>query len=208
MIVVDIETSGGDFQKCGILQIGALDLFNPENTFLEDARLGEDNEIVNATNLPSDSAKTVEEVLGMTEEDMREESRQSERQLLENFFKWIKTTKIKNFICHNPQFDYGFIWTKANKYGIKVPFHHHAFDTSTIAQIRYQDLNSQFLIKEDYTNMGLKNALTFVGMQDNRNTHNALEDAKLTAECFSRLVYGKNLLEEYKKYPVPEYLKK
>ena len=28
--------------------------------------------------------------------------------------------------------------------------------------------------------------------------HNALEDAKLTAECFSRLVYGKEFLPEFK----------
>ncbi len=37
--------------------------------------------------------------------------------------------------------------------------------------------------------------------------HNALTDAKLTAECFSRIVYGKNLLEEFKKFPIPEYLR-
>ena len=56
--------------------------------------------------------------------------------------------------------------------------------------------------------MGLKNILTFCGMQDNRKVHNALEDAKLTAECFSRLVYGKNLFPEYAQFKIPMGLKK
>jgi len=206
MIVLDIETSGGDFQRCGILQIGAIELENPKNIFLEDARLEDENEIVDTTNLVD--AKKVIEVLGMTEEEMRNKNKQSEKQLLKNFFEWIKRVKIKNFICHNPQFDYGFVWTKANKYSLKVPFYHRCFDLSTIALIRHYDINGKFLIKEDYTDMGLKNILAFVGMLDERKAHNALEDCKLEAECFSRLLNGKNLFPEFSKFPIPEYLKK
>jgi DNA polymerase III epsilon subunit-like protein len=160
---------------------------------------------VDVTNLVN--AKPVTEVLGMTEAEMRNKNKQSEKQMLENFFGWIKKVKIKNFICHNPQFDYGFIWTKANKYNLKVPFYHRAFDISTISSVKYFQINKKFLIKDDYTDMGLKNILIFVGMEDNRKEHNALEDAKLTAECFSRLMYGKNLFPEYAKFPVPEYLR-
>lgn len=47
MIVVDIETSGLDFNKCGIWQIGALELENPANTFLEEARIDDEDEILN-----------------------------------------------------------------------------------------------------------------------------------------------------------------
>lgn len=66
--------------------------------------------------------------------------------------------------------------------------------------------------------MGLTNILEFCGMKDERislrdghvdrkgSPHNALEDAKLEAECFSRMAYGRNLLEEYKKFPLPDYL--
>ena len=56
--------------------------------------------------------------------------------------------------------------------------------------------------------MNLPNILKFCGILDNRNKHNALEDAKLTAECFSRLLNGKVLFNEYEKYPVPNYLMK
>ena len=56
--------------------------------------------------------------------------------------------------------------------------------------------------------MNLTEVLKFVGMQDNRIMHNALEDVKLTAECFYRIIYGKNLFAEFKEFQIPSYLKK
>ncbi len=205
MIVVDLETSGDNYYKSGILQIGALDLKNPKNTFYGEARLGEDNEIVQPKIV---SAKKVEKVLGMSEEEMRDRKRQSEKELLEKFFEWIKTIKIKNLICHCPQFDHSFLKVKAEKYGLKIPFYHRTMDLPTIAMVRYFQIHGKFLIKKDYINMGLKNILEFVGIVYERTIHNALEDAKLETECFSRLVYGKNLLPEYSKFPIPKELKK
>ena len=46
----------------------------------------------------------------------------------------------------------------------------------------------------------------FCGLKDNSETHNALTDAELEAECFSRLAFGKNLLKEYSEFPVPQHL--
>jgi len=206
MIVLDIETSGLDFHKCGIIQIGALELENPANQFLQEGRIDDDEGVVQSTNLPN--AKTVEEVTGKTEQQMRDKTLQSQMQLLENFFEWCKGVKVRNFICQNTQFDYSFVLTKANKFGLSVPFYHRAFDLPTIAQIRYLDLKGKFSIKGSYTGMGLREILEFVGMKDERDIHSAIEDARITAECFSRLVYGKNLLEEFKEFPIPDYLRK
>ena len=36
--------------------------------------------------------------------------------------------------------------------------------------------------------------------------HNGLDDAMLEAECLSRIVYGKNLLEKFLRSDVPKYL--
>ena len=107
MIVVDIETSGCDFEKCGIFQIGAVDSDNPTNTFLEDARIDQEDCVVNNTNLVD--PRTVQEVTGKSEKDMRDGVNQSQKELLQNFFKWCEGVKVKNFIAHNTQFDYGFI---------------------------------------------------------------------------------------------------
>ncbi len=78
----------------------------------------------------------------------------------------------------------------------------------SIAQEKYYQINDNFLIEKDHSNMGLSNILKFCGLEDNRKAHNALEDAKLTAECFSRLIYGKSLLKEFSQYKLPEYLSK
>jgi DNA polymerase III epsilon subunit-like protein len=202
MIVFDIETSGLDFNKHGIWQIGAVELGNPENTFLEEARI-DDTDAVDSEALL---------VTGKTEAELRDTGKQSQKQLLQNFFQWCENIEVKNCICQGPQWDLGFIWAKSCKYGIKegvdFPLHHRAFDLHSIASLKYKEVNGKFLIKDDKSQMGLSNILPFVGMEDKRGDHNALEDAKLTAESFSRIVYGKNLIKEFASYPVPEYLQK
>ncbi|PIN78077.1 hypothetical protein COV15_00240 [Candidatus Woesearchaeota archaeon CG10_big_fil_rev_8_21_14_0_10_34_12] len=83
-----------------------------------------------------------------------------------------------------------------------MPFHYRTFDLHSIAQIKYFQLNNKLLIDKDHSDMGLSNILKLCGMTDERRKiedgiivrngkeHNALEDAKLTAECFSRIVNG------------------
>jgi DNA polymerase III epsilon subunit-like protein len=46
MIVFDIETTGFDADKCAIVSIGALDFFNPENTFYQEAKIDADDKIL------------------------------------------------------------------------------------------------------------------------------------------------------------------
>lgn len=198
MIVVDIETSGIYPEKHGIWQIGALDLFNPENTFLEEARIDNDDEI----------AEEALKVTGKTESQLRDQKKHLQKKLLENFFDWTETVKMKNCLCQNPQFDLGFMTYKARKYALKVPFHYRAFDLHSFASQKHYQFNNKFLIEKDHSGMGLSNTLRLCGLQDNRKAHNALEDAKLTAECFSRLINGLSLFQEYSQYKIPEYLAK
>lgn len=210
MIVVDVETSGTEPERNGIWQIGALDLSNPQNTFLQESRIDDEDEI----------SEEALKVIGKTEKYLRDKNKQSQKELLGKFFNWVNTIKIKNCLCQNPQFDLAFINRKANQYGLKISFHHRAFDLHSIASIRYNQINGKLLIEEDHSGMGLTNILKFCGLEDKRiqlkdggivkqgKPHNALEDAKLTAECFSRLVYGKSLLQEFSKSKLPDYLLK
>ena len=210
MIVLDIETSGLDKVKCGIWQIGALDFYNPQNTFLEEARI-DDEDII------ADGAL---KVTGKTERELRDSNKQSQKQLLENFFRWCKKAEIKNCICQNPQFDLTFLEIKAKNYSLELPFHYRAFDLHSIASIIYYQANNKFLIEKDHSQMNLSNVLALCGIPDQRihmekgkilkqgRPHSALEDAKLTAECFSRLVYGESLLSEYRQFQIPQELVK
>lgn len=210
MIAFDIETSGLYPEKNGVWQIGAVDLDNPQNTFLEESRIDDEDEIT----------EEALKVTGKTEKELRDKKKQSQKEMIEHFFEWVKNVKIKNIISQCPQIiDYPLIAIKVRKYKLELPFHHRTFDLHSIAQARYYQINGKFLIKENKSDMGLSNVLKFCGLKDERikledgkvvkegKAHNALEDAKLTAECFSRLIYGKGIFEEYKKFKIPEYLK-
>jgi len=197
MIILDIETSGLNSQKNGIWQIGAIELENPENQFFEEARIDNEDTI----------QQGALEITNTTEQQLRNPNKQSQKQLLINFFTWINTINIKIPVCQNPTFDLSFIKTKAKKYNLTYPFHHRSFDLHSIAQTIQFKTKQKFLIFDNKSDMGLSNILGFVGMFDNRQAHNALEDAKLTAECFSRLIYNKNLLKEYSQFSIPNYLK-
>tara|TARA_Y100000296_G_scaffold53908_1_gene61751 strand:- start:242 stop:895 length:654 start_codon:yes stop_codon:yes gene_type:complete len=214
-IVLDIETSGLDKTSCGIWQIGAIDL-NDKEEFLEEARIDDEDSVEEAAL----------KVIGKTEEELRDKNKQSQKELLENFFNWVKTKTMRNMLCQNPQFDIAFLEIKADKYGLKKTFQFRAFDLHTLAQTVYFSLNKKFhlrineVMSKKESDMDLKNILKFCGVPDNRiniisgkvisegNPHNALEDCKLEGECFSRLLYGENLFEEYSQFKIPEVLKK
>jgi len=209
MIVLDIEMSGLDLEKCGIWQIAAFDM-ETRKEFLDEARIDDKDLII----------REVLIVTGKTEKELRDKNKQTQKQLIEKFFKWIEKRKLKTFVCQNPNFDVAFLTIKANKYGLKIPFHYRVFDLHSIAQIIYYQKNKKFLIEEDHSGMSLRNILEMCGIKDERvllkdgklikqgKPHNALEDAKLEAECFSRLLNGKNLFPEYAKFKIPDYLKK
>lgn len=214
MIVVDLETSGLSITKSGIWQIGAVDLDTMEE-FLDEGRIDGDD-------IVSEGALRV---TGKTEEELRDMKKQSQKELIEKFFTWISKRKIKNPICQLPQWDIGWLLARAEKYNLKTPFHKRAFDLHSIAQTKYFQINNKFLIKEEnkkeiHSDMSLSEIIKFCGIEENRREmggieiikdgkpHNALEDAKLTAECFYRLIYGKNLFPEYAKFEIPEVLRK
>lgn len=196
-IILDLETSGLDKVKCGIWQIGAIDL-NDNEEFFQEGRI-DDKDFVE---------KDALKVIGKTEEDLRDKNKKTQKQLLKDFFQWLETRKVKNFLCQNPQFDLTFLEIKANEYGLKIPFRYKCFDSHTIAQMVYYKINGEFWFEEGRSKMNLGKILEFVGMKDNRQAHNALEDCKLTAECFSRLIYGENLFPEYSQFKIPKELTK
>jgi DNA polymerase III epsilon subunit-like protein len=208
VIVVDIETSGLDSIKNGIWQIGALDFENPENTFLGESRIDDEDAV----------EEGALKVTGKTEEELRDKNKPSQKQLLIDFFSWISKIKNKTIVAHNTPFDYGFLFLRAKKYGLQAPFNHRTYDLHVFASMKYLEINGKLPFEEGKSKMNLSAVMDFCGMKDKRikikenqvavegTPHNGLEDAKIEAECISRILYGKPLLPEFKDFPIPEYL--
>ncbi len=208
MIVVDIETSGQYPEKHGIWQIGALDFYNHNNLFFGECRIDDEDEI----------QEGAVKVHGKDEAYLRNKNKRSQRLLLRDFCLWCESVRMKNALCQNPRFDAGFIEFKIRKYNLKIPYHHggidpdspwhyRAFDLHSIVQSKYHRIFGSYLIMDNHSDMGLTNIINFCGLPIIRGNHNALEDAKLTAECFSRIEFGKNLISEYSEYPIPQELR-
>lgn len=194
MIVLDIETSGGPaLDKYGIWQIGAIDLETGEE-FLEEARIDDEDEIM----------QEALKIIGKTEKELRDRKKQSQKEMINKFLKWVEARKIKNIACLHPQFDIAFLWLKMEKYGLKskcfgFPDYQRMWDLHTLAQIVYYKKNKKYLVKDNHSDMGLRNILGMFGIKDERKhnvdgkisegkPHNALEDAKLEALCFKKLM--------------------
>jgi len=213
MIVLDIETSGLNSKKCGILSIGAVCLNESNKEFYEEAKLDEEDII----------EKEAMDVNGFSEAEMKDKNKQSQKRMIDKFLKWVEEQKVRMLAGHNVGFfDLNFIKNKMEKYELNFKTRYRSFDLCTVAQLRYFQINGKFLFDELGENaMNLSNALKVCGIEDERvkvelnkgvvkkgKPHNALEDAKLTAECFSRLMYGKNLFPEFSKFEIPKELKK
>jgi DNA polymerase III epsilon subunit-like protein len=209
MIVVDIETSGVDYVNSGIWQIGAVDLFTKEE-FFQESKIDEEDLISGEALI----------IVGKTEKQLRDSAKQSQKQLLVNFFEWYSKRKNKIFIAQNPQFDLVFLDIKAKKYGLKSSFGYRALDLHSIGALRYMQLKGKFLVEKELSGMRLSEIIRFCGLEDPRiimnkgkiiqkgKSHSALEDAELEAECFSRLVFGENFFSKYSNFPIPVELKK
>ena len=216
MIILDIETSGIDTGKSGIWQIGAIEFENLENQFLEEGRIDDEDEVVEGAI----------KITGRSEEEMRDNNKQSQKQLILNFLKWADSCNEKMVLGHNVGWDISFIQNKCLKHNIidqcRKVLSQRSIDLHALAQIKKMEKEGKFSTTEGgRSNMNLSNVMEFCGLKDNRihvtdkgetkkegKIHNALEDCKIEGECYSRLMYGKNLFQEYAQFKIPEALKK
>ncbi|MBS3075334.1 3'-5' exonuclease [Candidatus Pacearchaeota archaeon] len=198
MIILDIETTGLNPSVNGLLSIGALCFDNPEKQFYEECRI-DDSDIITEEALM---------INGFSREQIFDQRKQTQDELIKRFFEWVDEQEIRILAGHNVGFfDLNFIKTKADKYNINVRIQYRSIDLCSVAQLIYFKINNKFLFDDYKENaMSLGEVLKFCGLKDERKFHNALEDVKLAAECFSRLIHGKGLFLEYNNFKIPEYL--
>jgi len=218
MIVLDIETTGLSAYNCGIWQIGAIDLKNPSNYFLEEARI-DDSDIIHKGALV---------LSGKDESYLRDIKKQSQKELILSFFSWIGKVEEKIFIGQNILWDISFIVEKMVKYGIFENYSsvlgHRGIDLHSVAALRYKELYGVFKLKENGLSMfGLDEIMKFCGLKEDRKRieglnnyvvvfdgecHGALWDCVICAEVYFRLVEGRTFFEEFKEFEIPDYLRR
>jgi DNA polymerase III epsilon subunit-like protein len=230
MIVVDVETTGVDSRLCSLLSVGALDFDNPENQFYMECRAFDgahvekealeisgftDAEIFSNDQAPisNDQQATVnhdtpspasaDASAGRHSPPLkRGRGKVTDKELVLAFLEWLKTCKEWTLAGQNPSFDCSFLEETAHRYHINWPLAHRTIDLHTLAYTEFMRAGKEIPRTNNHSALNLDRILEHVGLPTRTKKHNALEDAKLEAEAFSRLLYRKGLLREFGHLPL------
>ncbi|MGB8816217.1 MAG: 3'-5' exonuclease [Minisyncoccia bacterium] len=193
MIIVDVEASGTDTNKNSILSIGAFDFDNPRNQFYEECRAWPLAHI-------NDDALVVN---GFTKEQAEDPRKQSDAELVKNFISWALTCKEHTFAGQNPSFDRDFIHSSALRAHLDWPFAYRTIDQHSLCFMHMIKRGIMPPVSNNRSNLNSDRIMEYVGIPVESHPHNALNGAKVAGEAISRLLYNKNLLQEFEKYPIP-----
>ncbi|MDO8604850.1 MAG: 3'-5' exonuclease [bacterium] len=192
MIVADIEATGLDPRKHSILSIGAVEFEHPENQFYGECRMWDGASIM------SDAIK----VNGFTEEECSDPKKQSLKELMDKFLLWVDACEDKTLAGKNPSFDRDFLNDSFARSHIGW---HFAYRTLDLTSMVYMDMVKRGIsvpTKNNRAEISLGSLLIYLGLPEEPKPHNALNGALYEAEAFSRILYSKNLLPEFAKFPI------
>jgi len=198
MIVVDVEATCLDPKRHSIVSIGAVDFDNPDYQFYRECRVWDGAEV----------SKSALDVNVFGRDEILDAAKMSLEDAIDDFIKWADACSDKTLAGVNPSFDRDFLKASAEREGIKWDFAYRTVDLHSLCFAHYLSREVDPPMKNKHTGVTSDKTYEHVGLPDEPKPHNALTGAKMEAEAFSRLIKGKNLLEEYESYVLPEYLKK
>lgn len=194
MIIADIEASGLDPRKNSIVSIGAIDFEDPKRQFYAEPRIWDGAEC----NLESLA------VNGFTEEECNDPAKKSLTKVMHDFLAWLEPIEERTLVGQNPSFDRDFLNDSFGRSSIGWSFSFRTLDLHTIAYTDHIKRGLKIPTENNRTALNLEAIAVYTGIPEEPKPHNALTGAKIEAEVLSRILYGKNLLPEFEKYPVPE----
>ncbi len=177
MIIVDLEMSGIEVEKYSILSIGALDFENQENTFYGECRLME------GTSFDPQALR----VNGFSEDHIKK-CKTSCEELVKEFYVWSKKIKERTLGGQNPgSMDIPFLKKAFDKYNFSWIYGHRIVDSHSLAYGYFRRKGMKIPLKEGTSGLSLDFLIEYFNLEK-RDVHNALEDAKLTAEVIKRVL--------------------
>ena len=196
MIIVDVETSGLDPKTASLLSIGAVEFENPTNQFYGECALFE-GAMIDEGSLA---------VNGFSHQAITDSNKWTVRTLLEKFQEWVGTIEDQTLAGMNTSFDHGFLQQSTLRCSLKWDLGHRSLDLYTVAYLHQLRRGIEPPLKAHLSALNSDTIQMYVGLPSEPRPHKALMGAKIEAEAFNRLLFGKNLLEEFQQYPLPEYL--
>ncbi len=196
MIAVDVEASGIGPDTHSIVSVGAIDMDNPSRQLYEECRVWEGAHI-------NDEAL---QVIGMTEAQLKDPSKQSEAELVHKFAAWAEVSADRTLAGQNVSFDRDILQAAAVRAKhTNWPFAHRTIDVHSLAWMHMvkRGLTPPIDPEHKRSALNLDAVLVYCGIPEEPTPHNALTGAKSHAEVISRLVYDKKLLPDFNQFEIP-----
>lgn len=193
MIVVDVEATGTESKVHSILSIGAIEFERPQNRFYEECRIFEGAHVMKEALL----------VNGYTEDQIRDQQKQTDGELVRKFLSWAEKCNEHTFAGQNPAFDREFIEASAKRNHLNWPFAHRSLDLHSLCYFHLVQQGREVPLKNRHSDVNSDFIMSYVGIPPEPQPHVALNGALFEAEAFSRLLYNRGLLPEFQKYTIP-----
>lgn len=193
MIVLDVETTGTDPLKHSLVSIGAVDFLKPGRQFYEECRIW-------------DGAHVMDEALlinGMTREQITDPKKKSDKEIILDFIDWVKEAENQTFGGLNHHLDLYFIHMASLRNHIDFSWPKRLVDLHSVAYAHMLQNGLSVPLKNHHTDISGDTTMKYVGIPTEPKPHIGLNGAKWEAEALSRLILNKNLLPEFKEYPIP-----
>ena len=195
MIIVDIETTGTDPKKSGILSIGAIHMRDQDIRFYMECRAHEGADIN-----PSSLA-----VNGVSLDEVFSVEKKSEEEALLHFSEWLKEHNEFTIAGQNVFFDRAFLQAGFERNSIPLHLSARIIDLHSVAYAHMESRGTPPPTKDGRSALGTDEVMQYVGLPPEPKPHNALNGALYEAEAFHRLLYHKNYIDDFKKYPLPHW---
>jgi DNA polymerase III epsilon subunit-like protein len=187
MIVVDVESSGMIPNHHSLISIGAVDFDDPARIFYGECR------IFPGARVDRESLA----ISGFTEAQITDPLKQTDQALLENFLRFAAGAKEKTLAGQNPSFDRDFLMATAYRYHLPWDFAYRTVDLHSVCYFQMIKSGVAVPTERNHSALNLDRILEYLGLPKRKGRHHALTDAKLAAECFSRLFYGKTIFSSF-----------
>lgn len=193
MIIVDVETTGTEEDKHSLLSIGAVDFLDPNRRYYRECRMFEGAHIMDGST----------EINGFTETDMRDPSKISDKELVEEFIAWAEEGKSIMLAGHNLILDFMFIKATAERNHINFPFPKRTIDLHSVCFTHMMLQGVEPPTEEGKSQLNSDRVLKYCGLPAEPRPHIAINGALYEAEALSRLLRNQKLLPEFKEYEIP-----